>query len=64
VRNVSLIIEWWNPNNMSYAVRALENLPRITPRFGLGPLGIMVGVSLTASLVALVLTLLLWQKKS
>ena len=49
---------------MSYAVRALENLPRIAPRFGLGPLGIMVGVSLTASLVALVLTLLLWQKKS
>ncbi|UCD73636.1 MAG: hypothetical protein JSW01_03085 [Candidatus Bathyarchaeota archaeon] len=61
---MSSIIEWWNPSNMSYAVRALENLPRVTPRFGLGPIGIIVGVSMTASLVALVLTLLLWQKKN
>lgn len=47
---------------MSYAVEALENLPRMGVRPGLGPLGIMVGISLTASLVALVLTLILWQK--
>lgn len=61
---MSSIIEWWNPNNMSYAFKVLENLPRIGVRHDPAPLGIAVGISLTVSLVALVLTLVLWQKKS
>jgi hypothetical protein len=49
---------------MSYAVKALENLPRIGVRHSPAPLGIVVGISLTASLVALALTLILWQRKN